>query len=184
VRDLILDHWPPRNQTETEPAVNHSEPSACELHRAKELAAESLALVNRMEGQPPFGCELETNALDLLAAERIDQVCFSTEIDVWRPLALTSNQLVFKCVQDLSTESLPATGLRLGFTMYRSNQVAPSLVTCWSRSKAESTRRRKLVPRDASYPAARASKFSGIRQRSASSRSTIPARRSASRRRT
>ena len=143
---------------------------------------------NGMEGQTPFRRELPTDALDLLTAQGLDEVGSRPEFAGGGSPALTPpHQLVFallECIQDLSTKSAPATGLRLGFTICRSNQVAPSLVTCRSRSKAESTRTRSRAPREASYSAARASKFSGIRHRSASSRSTIPARRSASRRRT
>ena len=116
--DLLLDHWSPRNQTEAEPVINHREPAACELHGTEQFAADSLALLNGMEGQTPLRRELPTDALDLLTAQGVDEVGSRPELAGGGSPALTPpDQLVFALlerIQDLSTKSAAGNRAAIG----------------------------------------------------------------------
>jgi hypothetical protein len=50
--ELLLNHWPPQNQTEAEPVINHGEPAGCELHRTEQFAPDNLALLNEWKASP------------------------------------------------------------------------------------------------------------------------------------
>jgi hypothetical protein len=115
--DLLLNDWSPRNQTEAEPVINHREPPACELHGTEQFAADSLALLNGMKGKPPFGRELPTDALDLLATQGVDEVGSRAKFAGGASRALTSPNparpyVARVCRGPPAPNPLPAAGLR------------------------------------------------------------------------
>jgi hypothetical protein len=107
--DLLLNDWSLRNQTEAEPVINHREPPACELHGTKQFAAESLSLLNGMEGKGSLRRELPTDALNFLTAQGVEEVGSRPEFAGGRPPALTPpDELVFALlerIQGLATKS-------------------------------------------------------------------------------
>src|SRR5215510_1860208 len=83
--DLLLEHRPPRHQTEAEPVVDHGKAPAGELGGADKLAADRLSLADGLEGQAAFGGELATDALDLLTRQRAKEVGLDPQLALGRP---------------------------------------------------------------------------------------------------
>src|SRR5881397_66143 len=81
----LLEHRPPRHQTEAEPVVDHGKAPAGELGRADKLAADRLPFLDRLEGQAAFGGELPADTLDLLTRQCPDEVGFDMHLALGRP---------------------------------------------------------------------------------------------------
>jgi hypothetical protein len=80
--DLILEHWPPRDQAEAEPIIDHGKSAAGQLRRLHKLSAYGLALFERREGKTPLSGELAAGPLHFLQLKGRDK------IDSWPPRAV------------------------------------------------------------------------------------------------
>ena len=101
--DLILEHWPPWDQAETEPVVDHGESAAGQLRRAQKFSAHGLALLNRREGKTPLGGEFAAGALHLRVLKSQDEIGSRPPraVDCSRSMALP-DQLVGAPIESLA----------------------------------------------------------------------------------
>src|SRR5215470_7029872 len=93
--DLSLDNGPPGDEAEVEPVVDHGEAAAGELRGTQQLSAHAVAVLDWLEGEPAFGGEFATDALDLPPRQSANQVGADAQCRVVNAARVASlNELV------------------------------------------------------------------------------------------